>query len=248
MKRALEQNDDPSVPSAINQWTRLDGALLTYVLSFAWSSYYELALVDHRFLGVLRSRPYWRALAFHILVPMGVPRTVLESIDLFHGLKDSDPPYYVLWELMKPQVRDLGIRNASAREDGCYSVVLATFKPIWEGRHACFQLMWDKNDPTQIELGLYYIRSERSEIIGFTSTTYVGHMRRIRYIGLYDNDNDNDQVMYCELYNDARTRIWCGMVNWKNGPCQPHEPFGRWIDAKDYVSTPMTWDLLQIEN
>jgi hypothetical protein len=250
MKRAFEHNDegnDPSVPNAINQWTRMDNALLTLVLSFAWSSYYELALVDHRFLGVLRSRPYWRALAFHILIPMGVPRTVLESIDIFHGLKESDPPYYVLWELVKPQVRNLGIRSSgSSPKKDCNVLLFATFKPTWEGRYPCFQLMWEKNDPRQIELGLYYISSNRNAIVGFTAVTYLGSIRRIRYIAHYDKDEDN--VLYCELYNDARTRIWCGMVTWISGTCQPHEPFGRWIDAKDYVLTPLTWDLLQIEN
>lgn len=248
MKRVRDEDDqEVQEEPPINQWTRLDNVLATHVLAYSWKATYRLALVCKRFLAVTRSRPYWRALAFHALVPMGMPRYVLEHINIFHGLRDSDPPHFMLWVLFSSTSDLLKVRLIEHDQSWASLVFIA--KDVNErGWFPTFEVQWKVKKLGHIMLCLHHISKNTMEVVGFTSTTYIGYRKRIHYIGEYRNDDD--KVLYCQMYNPERTRVWCGLISIPTADNEwvPHEPFGQWVDAKDFVLAPVTWDLLRIKN
>lgn len=244
MKRVRDEDDQEEPP--INQWTRLDNVLATHVLAYSWKATYRLALVCKRFLAVTRSRPYWRALAHCALRLKGMPRYVLEHINIFHGLRESDPPHFVLWELLRkstfPQVRFIEGGQSWA------AIVLTAKQTNANGRFPVFEVQWKVKKLGKILMCLHHVSEDTRQVVGFTSTTYIGYRQTIHYVGHYENHND--KVLYCQMYNPERTRVWCGLVSipTARGDWVPHEPFGQWVDAKDFVLAPVTWDLLRIKN
>lgn len=248
MKRALENDDgdDPSIPGDRDETARLDTALLTHMLSYGWRSTHALALTCRRFLAITRSRPYWRALAFRVLPTKGVPPNVLKSVDWFHGLEETDPAHYMLWKLIKDDNNELYARPSGT--EGRFSIVFYAQEAYPDGRLPVFEVFWGINKPWKIQMCLHHFRSvSKREIEGLTSTVYINAKHLLYYLGQYEDGED--KVIHCALYNQDKTRVWCGIIAILDGDrWRPHEPFGHWVDAKDFVMPTMTWDLLCIRN
>lgn len=85
-------------PPPVFDW--LDNNLLKHVLSYAWCSYYHLALVCRRFFSMTKSREYWRAIAVKAFyVKTNVPVPILHQVDWFFGLEPNEPLHFYLWTL-----------------------------------------------------------------------------------------------------------------------------------------------------
>lgn len=83
--------------------------VLTHVLAYAWRSTNALMRTCKRFLAVIGTRAYWKALAERAFAGR-IPRAVLTRVNWFHGLADDEPPHSYLWScVLSPKSRGYGL-------------------------------------------------------------------------------------------------------------------------------------------
>lgn len=86
--------------------SKLPDSFLVHLLSYAWRSHYRLALVNHCFLAITRSRAYWKAVACRALQDK-VPLQILQQVDWFCELEPDEPLHFYLWTLWTTQPQAL---------------------------------------------------------------------------------------------------------------------------------------------
>lgn len=194
-----------------------DHSFLTHVLSYAWRSYYRLALTCHRFLVITRSREYWQALACQALKEHVPPQT-LHQIDWLHGLKDGEPFHFYLWALWtqrdgafysdKSQGGSIEFFSLEMRQINVYPSLIQ----IWRIKFAY------KTDPIEC-FSTSVRRVELMDDSGFIipkqgELWYITHWNNpliLKEISTCAADNQNN-ITVCYVEIPIGDKIWCGAI------------------------------------
>lgn len=238
MKRAREttHEEDSLVPFGVLGDAFAD-AFLAYILSFAWKSFYSLALVCKNFYRLTsKSRTFWREVALRVYHEK-IPKDVLEHVDFFHGLKEEDPPWSYFCDLFANSTdQDFKWGHVKGEKDG--NLYLRYYKEQDRGWYCVMRLHFVcQNNQWWYSQSLSIRNNSALHKTGdLTHTIYIGHdsIRKRSHVNAYP------QVVntYVEIWDPVRQKTWYGEPGQKIGVIKSNhfkdlypnkESFGVWI-------------------
>lgn len=235
MKRAREtpHEEDSLIPFGVHGDAFAD-AFLSYILSFAWKSFYSLALVCKNFYRLTsKSRTFWREVALRVYHGK-IPKDVLEHVDFFHGLKEEDPPWSYLWNLY---AKSTNMRCTWGELTSSGNLYFRYYKESQLGLRNVLRLHFvNQNEQWWYSLSLS-IRdnSARNKPDSRTCIIYIGHpfLKRRTYFNTFHVHNT-----HVEIWDPVRQQTWYGEPGKMTGAITStgykdlypnKESFGVWI-------------------
>lgn len=192
-----------------------DYSFLTHLLSYAWRSYYRLALTCRRFLDITRSREYWQALARQAL-KAHVPPQNLHQIDWLHGLKDGEPFHFYLWALWTQRP---GAFSVSRVEGGSIEFCSSEMRQI--ETYPSFVQSWridfaDKDEPAgrfTTSIRSLRIFNDEGFILPSEMPWYITHWNNpLIFKEIITRNSREKKVARIYVEIPVGNKIWCGAI------------------------------------